>query len=66
MSIEFEQVVELAEQLSEEEQKALFIRLLQKPENRPLSIEERKALFASMTLDLGEVSAEYSDRREDC
>lgn len=65
MAVEFEQVMELVEQLSESEQKALFLRLLQKTNRDLLNVEERSVLFDAMQVDLGAVSPEYSDRRED-
>jgi hypothetical protein len=34
-------------------------------EHRHLTRDERKVLFESMSLDLGAISPDYSDRRED-
>jgi len=65
MAVEFEHVVAMVEQLSESEQKALFVRLLQKTHRRLLNVDERRLLFDTMRVDLGAVSPEYSDRRED-
>lgn len=65
LSIEYENLVELVEQLSEAQQQDLLMRLLEKANARQLSKEEKRALLDSMALDLGEVSSDYSDRRAD-
>ncbi len=65
LSIDYEQLVALVEQLSPEQQTDLLARLLEKSRTRQLTSQERKALLESMTIDLGEVLPGYSDRRED-
>ena len=65
LNIPYETLVTLVEQLPEEQQQDLLRRLLDKARTRQLSKEERKAVFESMTVDLGAVSSAYSDRRED-
>lgn len=46
LTVDYEQVVELVEQLSEEQQKALIARLLrQRAQQRPLTAEEKIQLF---------------------
>lgn len=65
LSIDYEQLVALVEQLSPEQQSDLLARLLEKSRTRQLTSQERKALLESMTIDLGSVLPGYSDRRED-
>jgi hypothetical protein len=65
LNIPYETLVELVEQLPPEQQQDLAMRLLDKKKDHALSKAEWKALFESMTLDLGEVLPGYSDRRED-
>jgi hypothetical protein len=65
LSIDYEQVVALVEQLSPEQQTDLLTRLLEKSKMRQLTSQERKALLESITIDLGAVLPGYSDRRED-
>jgi hypothetical protein len=65
LNITYETLVELVEQLPSDQRQALLARLLEKTKTRPLNVDERKALFESMIVDLGAVSAQYSDRRED-
>ena len=65
LNIPYETLLELVEQLPSDKQQDLLVRLLEKTKTRPLNKDERKALFESMTVDLGAVSAQYSDRRED-
>ncbi|MCC6801241.1 MAG: hypothetical protein IT319_00040 [Anaerolineae bacterium] len=65
LSIPFETLVELVEQLPSDQQQALLIHLLDKTKNRPTSAADKKALLESMMVDLGAVSPEYSDRRDD-
>ena len=63
--VTYEEVVRLAEQLTAVEQDALLEHLQKIAQHRQLTIEERKALFESLVTDLGPVSPDYSDRRED-
>jgi hypothetical protein len=63
--VSYQQVLQLAEQLTPEEQQTLIARMQEIAAARQLSIRERKALFASMTLDLGPVAPGFSDRRAD-
>ena len=65
LSIDYEQVVALVEQLSPEQQTDLLVRLIEKSKTRRLTGQERKAVLEAMTLDLGAVLPGYSDRRED-
>lgn len=61
----FDAVVILAEQLSDEEQRALVARLLEKrPNPNDLSYEEWEAIFDSMIMP-GAPGPDWSDRRED-
>lgn len=64
-TVSFDQIVELVERLPQEQQHSLLVHLLGKSQTRPLSSDERKALFDSMMVDLGTVTPTYSDRRED-
>jgi len=63
--INYDEVVRLAEQLPPHEQRALVVHLQELAEHHNLTRDERKMLFESMALDLGTVSPDYSDRRED-
>ena len=65
LNLSYDTVMNLVEQLPFEEQKSLLFHLLDKAKNHQLDNEERKKLFHSMIVDLGKVSPEYSDRRED-
>jgi hypothetical protein len=61
----YEQVIRLVEQLSPQEQEALVAYLQERAKHRHLTTSERKALFESMTVDLGPVSPDISLRRAD-
>ena len=63
--ITYEEVVRLAEQLAPLEQVALIDHLQLIAQRRRLTIKERKALFETLVIDLGPVSPDFSDRRED-
>lgn len=63
--VSYEEVVRLAEQLGPLEQEALIEHLQKIAQQRQLTIKERKALFESLITDLGSVSSNFSDRRED-
>jgi hypothetical protein len=65
LSIEYEQVMGLVEQLSPEEQIDLMVYLVEKAKTRELTIRERRDLLNAMAVDLGAVLSGYSDRRED-
>ena len=65
LDIPYETLVALVEQLSDEQQQDLLHRLLDKARTRQRSKNERLALLESLTIDLGAVSPDYSDRRED-
>jgi len=65
LSIRYEQLVELVEQLSEEQQKDLIKRLLtRQAQQRPLTIEEKLKLLDAVKLDVA-VNEEPSIRRID-
>jgi hypothetical protein len=63
--VTFTEVLRLAEQLSPEEQAALVEYLHNLAKQRQLTVEEKKALFKSMMVDVGAVLPGYSDRRAD-
>jgi hypothetical protein len=62
---ELQEVVELAETLTDDQKAELVVWLLARIKTRNLSVKERLAVFDSMSLDLGGVLPTYSDRRED-
>jgi Zn-dependent M16 (insulinase) family peptidase len=65
LPIQYEQLVELVEQLSEEQQKDLIKRLLNlQAQQRPLTIEEKLKLLDAVKLH-NAVNEEPSIRRED-
>lgn len=64
-SIFYEDVVSLVDKLTPEEQQAIVRHVLEKPTKKKLSPEEFQALLESMSLDLGPLPANWSDRRED-
>lgn len=61
----YQEIVKLFEQLTPQEQDALVTHLQELAQHRQLTKEERKALFESMSVDLGTVSSDFSFRRED-
>jgi DNA mismatch repair ATPase MutL len=65
LNINYEQLLQLVDQLTEAQQSDLIDRLLEKAKTRQMSVDERKALFEALKVDLGAVSSEYSDRRAD-
>lgn len=65
MATNLEEVVRLAEELTDDQKAALAIWLLDRIKSRDLTAKERLAVFDSMTVDLGAVLPTYSDRRED-
>ncbi len=64
LSIDYEKLVELVEQLPSEQQQALLVRLLETSKKRQLSKEEKKALFHASILSVP-VNEAPSIRRED-
>lgn len=65
LTIDYEQLVELVEQLSEEQQKELIGRLLtQRAQQRPLTAEEKIQLFDAAKIH-NAVNITPSIRRED-
>ena len=65
LPIRYEQLVELVEQLSEEQQKDLIKRLLtHQAQQRPLTVEEKLKLLDAVKLDLA-INEEPSIRRVD-
>jgi hypothetical protein len=65
LTLEYETLIELVDQLSEAQQQDLLQRLQEKVNHRELSREDKRALLNAMAIDLGEVSPDYSDRRAD-
>ena len=65
LSIPYETLIALIDQLPDDQQRDLLRRLLDKASARPLSVDERLALLDSLTIDAGAVLPGYSDRRED-
>lgn len=59
----YEEVIRLVEQLSPQEQESLAAYLQEHAKYRRLTTRERKALFDSMTVDLGRVLPDFSLRR---
>lgn len=65
LPIRYEQLVELVEQLSEEQQKDLIKRLLtRQAQQRPLTVEEKLKLLDAVKLDVA-INEEPSIRRMD-
>jgi hypothetical protein len=65
LPIRYEQLVELVEQLSEEQQKDLIKRLLtRQAQQRPLTVEEKLKLLDAVKLDVA-IKEEPSIRRVD-
>ncbi len=65
MAVNLQQVVKLAEELTEDQKAELVVWLLDKIKTRELTVNERLAVFDSMTVDLGAVLPAYSDHRQD-
>jgi hypothetical protein len=65
VGVTYEEVVRLAELLDPLEQIALIDHLQSIAQRRKLTVKERKALFETLVTDLGPVSPDFSDRRED-
>ncbi|MBL8156846.1 MAG: hypothetical protein JNM70_21905 [Anaerolineae bacterium] len=64
MAVQLQDVVELAEALSDDEKAQLVLWLLDRIKSHELAPRERLAVFDSMTVDLGAVLPGYSDRRD--
>jgi hypothetical protein len=65
LSIQYEQLIELIDQLSEEQQKDLLKRLLiRQAQQRPLTVEEKLKLLDAVKLDVA-INEEPSVRRVD-
>ncbi|MCL4247407.1 MAG: hypothetical protein KJ065_04575 [Anaerolineae bacterium] len=65
LNIDYEQLVELVEQLSDEQQQALIARLLtQRARQRPLTVDEKIRLLDAAKLH-NPVNEQPSPRRED-
>ncbi|MDZ4764520.1 MAG: hypothetical protein SGI73_08205 [Chloroflexota bacterium] len=65
MAVNLEDVVKLAEELTDDKKAELVVWLLDRIRTRELTVNERLAVFDSMTVDLGAVLPAYSDRRQD-
>lgn len=65
MAVNFQDVVKLAEELTDDQKAELVVWLLDKIKTHELTVSERLAVFDSMSVDLGAVLPGYSDRRED-
>ncbi len=65
LNIEYETLLKLVDQLSDEKRAELIEYLLQKSKSQPLTIEEKKVIWESMVVDVGGILPGYSDRRED-
>lgn len=63
--VTYAEVIRLVEQLTPVEQEALRDHLWKLAQQRQLTIEERRALFASLSADLGPILPDFSDRRQD-
>ena len=63
--VSYEAVLKLVNRLSAAQQHALMLHLLRGLDPSSLSPEDKIRLLHSMSIDLGPVSADYSDRRED-
>jgi hypothetical protein len=65
MAANLADIVKLAEELSDGQKAILAVWLLDKINTDTLTVQERLAVFNSMTVDLGGISPEYLDKRED-
>jgi hypothetical protein len=65
MAIQLAEVVPLVDELTDDDKAELVVWLLERIQTHELTIEERLAVFDSMSIDLGTVQPGYSDRRED-
>ncbi|MCL4250968.1 MAG: hypothetical protein KJ065_22650 [Anaerolineae bacterium] len=65
MAVNFQDVVNLVESLTDDQKAELVVWLLDRIKTHELTARERLAVFDSMTVDLGAVLPGYSDHRED-
>ncbi len=65
LSIPYETLVELVDQLDAEQKRQLVAHLSEGAQSRKLTAEEKISISRSMTLNLGPISPNFSDRRED-
>jgi hypothetical protein len=65
MAVDLQDVVKLAEALTDDQKAELVVWLLDRIRTRELTVSERLAVFDSLSVDLGAVLPGYSDRRED-
>ncbi len=65
LSIPYETLVELVDQLDAEQKRQLVAHLSEGAQSRKLTAEEKIAISRLMTLNLGPISPNFSDRRED-
>jgi len=65
LTIEFDKLVELVDQLPNEQQLNLVQHVLQKPKARTLTPQEKIELLNSTIHDLGSIPADFSFSRED-
>lgn len=64
LRVEFETLLDLVDQLSDE-QRHMLMRHIQQSEDTAVTQDEWKTLFESTLLDLGPVVSDFSNRRED-
>ena len=65
MAVNLQDVVNMAEALTDDQRAELVVWLLDRIKTHELTTQERQAIFDSMTVDLGAVQPGYSDQRED-
>ena len=65
VKVSYDTVLKLVERLSEAQQRTLMLHLLRQFAPSALSPEDKIRLLHSMSIDLGPISPDYSDRRED-
>lgn len=65
LTIDYETLVQLVEQLPDEQKHALVERLIHNPSQSILSPQDKVARFQSMSLSAGTLLGGYSDRRAD-
>ena len=65
MAVDLQDVLNLAEGLTDDQKAELVVWLLEHIKTHELTVRERLAIFDSMTVDLGAVLPGYSDQRED-
>ena len=65
LTIEFEKLVELVDQLPTEQQQYLVQHITEQSHQRELTPKEKIELLNSTVHDLGEISPDFSFRRDD-